>query len=54
MRQFSASIIDPSLAQRIISALGAGSTSALEQFLNHPAASFVMAALEDWQKTRVE
>jgi hypothetical protein len=45
---------DPSLTRRIISALSAGSTSALEQCLNHPAASFVMGALEDWQKTRVE
>ncbi|NMG21548.1 pentapeptide repeat-containing protein, partial [Brasilonema bromeliae] len=45
---------DPSLTQRILSAFSAGSISALEQFLNHPAASFVINALEDWQKTRVE
>jgi uncharacterized protein YjbI with pentapeptide repeats len=43
---------DPALAQRILSALGAGSTAALEQFLNHPAASFVINALDDWKKTR--
>jgi uncharacterized protein YjbI with pentapeptide repeats len=45
---------DPSLAQRILSALSTGSISALEQFLNHPAASFVISAIEDWQKTRVQ
>jgi uncharacterized protein YjbI with pentapeptide repeats len=45
---------DPSLTQRILSAFSAGSISALEQFLNHPAASFVISALEDWQKTRVK
>ncbi len=43
---------NPSLAQRILSALNAGSISALEQFLDHPAASFVVSALEDWQKIR--
>ncbi|NEP13030.1 MAG: pentapeptide repeat-containing protein [Symploca sp. SIO2C1] len=42
---------NPSLAQRILSALSAGSSSALEQFLNHPAASFFISALEDWKKT---
>ncbi|MCC5640117.1 pentapeptide repeat-containing protein [Nostoc sp. CHAB 5844] len=45
---------DPSFTQRILSAISAGSTSALEQFLNHPTASFVISALEDWQKTRVK
>ncbi|NER98971.1 MAG: pentapeptide repeat-containing protein [Symploca sp. SIO1B1] len=45
---------NPSLAQRIIRALSAGSTSALEQFLNHPAASFFISALEDWKKNRVK
>lgn len=39
------------LTQRVISAIQAGGISALEQLLNHPAASFVIAALEDWQKT---
>ena len=42
---------DPKLVERILSALKAGSISALEQLLNHPAASFVIAALEDWQKS---
>ena len=43
---------NPTLAARILSALKAGSVSALTQFLNHPAASFTIAALEDWQNTR--
>jgi hypothetical protein len=29
-----------------------GSVSALEQFLNHLESSFIIAALEDWQKTK--
>ncbi|MBD1925567.1 pentapeptide repeat-containing protein [Trichocoleus sp. FACHB-90] len=45
---------NPSLAQRILSAISAGSTSALEQFLNHPAASFFISALEDWKRNRVQ
>ena len=43
---------DPKLTQRILSALKAGGTQALAQALNHPAASFVIGALEDWQKTK--
>lgn len=43
---------DSDLMTRILSALKAGGVSAFEQFLNHPAASFVMGALEDWQKTK--
>lgn len=43
---------DPTLAARILSALKEGSISAFEQLLNHPAASFVIGALEDWQKTK--
>ncbi|WP_234017057.1 hypothetical protein [Nostoc sp. 'Lobaria pulmonaria (5183) cyanobiont'] len=43
---------NPTLAARILSALTEGSVSAFEQFLNHPAASFVIAALADWQKTK--
>ncbi len=43
---------DPTLTERILSALKAGGISALEQLLNHPAASFVIGALEDWQKTQ--
>ena len=43
---------NPTLAERIISALKAGGVQAFEQFLNHPAASFVIGALEDWQKTK--
>ncbi|MCA1994485.1 MAG: hypothetical protein LDL41_20925 [Coleofasciculus sp. S288] len=40
------------LTRRILSALKEGTVSAFEQFLNHPAASFMIAALEDWQKTK--
>jgi hypothetical protein len=43
---------NPSLAARILSALKAGGVSAFEQFLNHPAASFVIGALADWQETK--
>jgi phosphoenolpyruvate-protein kinase (PTS system EI component) len=43
---------DPKLTQRILSALKAGGISALEQLLNHPAASFFIGALEDWQQTK--
>ncbi|MBD2411260.1 hypothetical protein FACHB389_16350 [Nostoc calcicola FACHB-389] len=43
---------DPTLMKRVLSAVKAGGTQALEQFLNHPAASFVIAALEDWQKNK--
>jgi hypothetical protein len=39
---------NPTLMQKTISALRAGGTAALEQLLSHPAASFVIAALEDW------
>ncbi|WP_238361207.1 hypothetical protein [Iningainema tapete] len=34
------------------SALKSGGIQALAQLLNHPAASFVIGALEDWQKTK--
>ena len=44
---------NPTLAARIISALKVGSVKAFEQLLSHPAASFVIGALEDWQKTKV-
>ncbi len=43
---------DPKLAPRILSALKAGGTSALDSLLDHPAASFAIAALEDWQQTK--
>ncbi|MGJ3249413.1 MAG: hypothetical protein ACFE0I_25490 [Elainellaceae cyanobacterium] len=43
---------DPAFAHRILSALKAGSTSALKQLLNHPAATFLISALEDWEKNR--
>ncbi|MEA5574413.1 hypothetical protein [Calothrix sp. UHCC 0171] len=40
------------LSKRILNALKTGSVKAFEQFLSHPAASFVIGALEDWQKTK--
>ncbi|MEH2160327.1 MAG: hypothetical protein V7K38_04610 [Nostoc sp.] len=43
---------DKSLSERVLSALKAGGVSAFEQLLNHPSASFVIGALEDWQKTK--
>lgn len=43
---------NPTLMQRILSALRAGGIAALEQALNHPAASFVISALKDWQQTQ--
>ncbi len=43
---------DPKLASRILSALKAGGTSALDSLLDRPAASFVIGALEDWQQTK--
>jgi aspartokinase len=44
---------NPTFMERILSALKAGGISALEQALNHPTASFVIDALEDWQQTKV-
>lgn len=43
---------NPKLHQRVLSALKAGGVQALSQFLNHPAASFVIGALEDWHKSK--
>jgi hypothetical protein len=43
---------NPTLTTRILSALEVGTISAFEQFLNHPAASFFISALDDWQKTK--
>ncbi len=43
---------DPNLTARILSALKTGSVQAFEQLLSHPAASFVIGALEDWEKTK--
>ena len=40
------------LMQKILSALKAGQTQALARFLNHPVKSFVIVALEEWQKNR--
>ncbi|MEM7757298.1 MAG: COR domain-containing protein, partial [Cyanobacteria bacterium P01_A01_bin.40] len=43
---------NPQLSSRVLSALKAGGTSALDSFLDHPAASFVIGALEDWHETK--
>lgn len=43
---------NPKLHKRVFSALKAGGIQALGQLLNHPAASFVIGALEDWQKSK--
>jgi len=43
---------DPGLMQRVFSALKAGGIVAFEKSLNHPAASFAIAALKDWQNSK--
>ncbi|NJN13674.1 MAG: hypothetical protein HC815_39610 [Richelia sp. RM1_1_1] len=40
------------LRQRVLNALKTGGIQALGQMLNHPASTFVIAALEDWQKSQ--
>ncbi|MBN3892791.1 MAG: hypothetical protein HWQ43_27890 [Nostoc sp. JL31] len=40
------------LHRKIISALKAGSTQAISQLLNHPLATFIIAAFEDWQSNK--
>ena len=40
-----------SLTKRILSALKSGGAKAFEKAIDHPVASFFVAALEDWQKT---
>ncbi len=39
----------PQLKQKILSAIKVGSLAAIDSMLNHPAASFVIAAMEDLQ-----
>ncbi|NEP86349.1 MAG: hypothetical protein F6K18_05675 [Okeania sp. SIO2C2] len=43
---------NPTKAERILSAVKAAGVAPVEQLLNHSAISFVIAALEDWQKTK--
>jgi hypothetical protein len=43
---------NPTLKARILSALKAGGISAFETLLLHPAASFIISALGDWQETK--
>ncbi len=40
------------LRQRVLSALKTGGIQALGQMLDHPASTFVIAALDDWQKSQ--
>jgi hypothetical protein len=42
---------DQALSKRVLSAFKAGSVEAFEQALNHPAASFLIAAIQDWRKS---
>ena len=42
---------NPQLTQKLLSAVKAGSLAALESMLNHPAASFVIAAIEDLKES---
>jgi tetratricopeptide (TPR) repeat protein len=41
---------NPTLKTRLLNVLKVSGIQALEQALNHPTASFVIAALQDWQK----
>lgn len=41
-----------SQSARILSALKTGGIQALGQMLNHPAATFAIAALEDWKNSK--
>ncbi|NER23151.1 MAG: hypothetical protein F6J96_21110 [Symploca sp. SIO1C2] len=41
---------NPTLTHKILSAIKAGGIQALEQTLNHPVASFIMGAIEDFQE----
>ncbi|NJN13148.1 MAG: hypothetical protein HC836_39645 [Richelia sp. RM2_1_2] len=43
---------NPTLRKQLLSVLKTVGVRAFKQFLNHPAANFVMASLEDWQKTK--
>jgi len=42
---------DPSLRQRLFSAAKAGSIGAIDQALSHPAATFFIEAVKNWQET---
>jgi hypothetical protein len=41
------------LTQRILEALEAGTLAAISQFLNHPAAAFVIEATQTWNDSKV-
>jgi hypothetical protein len=43
---------NPALMKRVLGALKTGGVSAFEQVLNHPAASLVINALEEWQDSK--
>ncbi len=43
---------NPTKTKRILSVIKAGGVAAVEQLLNHPASSFIIEALKDWQKNK--
>ncbi|MGV2830457.1 hypothetical protein [Myxosarcina sp. GI1(2024)] len=45
---------NPNQKQRLLSSVGAGSIAALEALLDHPASSFVIAAIQKWKETQPE
>lgn len=44
----------PGWKERVVSALRSGGVGALDSALNHPAASFVIEAIKDWQTTQAK
>lgn len=42
---------EPEFAQRVLSAIAVGGVEALKAFLIGPAASFLLGAVDNWQKT---
>ena len=45
---------NPTWKRRVVSALKAGGIAALDSALDHPAASFLIEAVKDWQATKPE
>ncbi len=42
---------NPTLRQRLLSAVDAGTIGAIEELLSHPVATFFIAAVKDWEET---
>ncbi len=42
---------NPTLRQRLLSAVDAGTIGAIEELLSHPVATFFIAAVKDWEQT---